>query len=213
MLGGRLTHRLVGEERVEGVCRHVFLRSGDSYVLADLVVYADGAIECGATPLIDLAQLRERLRSGAVLAVPPDGARIVVTAVAECRVSQLRAFKDEDMLLGDVVDDIDRLNKRPDSIRRCLATLRTYLADPTESHRVDLRERYLGIPQHRRRSMLRAMDPGVRILISDLGSPVHGDRQERLVTPQLREEALAYLRDQFRADDQRQNRHPGPRPR
>jgi predicted NAD-dependent protein-ADP-ribosyltransferase YbiA (DUF1768 family) len=206
VIGGRRTQRIVDEERVDGVCSRVFIRSGDGYLLKDLVVYADGAIECGEPRLIDMEQLRERLRTGAVVAAPPDGARVTLTRVAEWSVTQPRAYLDADMLLADVADDIDRLNKRPDSLRRCLAALSIYLADPTESHRADLRQRYLDIPQHCRRLRLRAMDPQLRILISDVGTRWYGDRHERLVTPEMHEQALAYLRDRLHADRQRQNR-------
>jgi hypothetical protein len=159
MVGGRRTYRLVDDERVDGVCRRVFVRRGDSYDLTDLVVYADGAVECGGPELIDVERLKQRLQAGAVVTVPPDGARASVVQVAQWRVAEPRAYLEADMLLDDIADDIDRLNKWPDSVRRCLQTLRTYLAEPTEKNQGHLRERYLGIPQHRRRLMLRALDP------------------------------------------------------
>ena len=147
MVGGRRTFRLVDDERVDGVCRRAFVRRDDSYVLTDLVVYADGAIECGGPELIDVPRLKQRLQAGAVVAVPPDGARVSVVHVAEGRVSDIHAFLDADMLLGDIADDLDRLNTRPDSIRRCLQTLRTYLAALTKDNRLALRERHAVRPR------------------------------------------------------------------
>jgi predicted NAD-dependent protein-ADP-ribosyltransferase YbiA (DUF1768 family) len=206
MVGGRITHRTVDEQRIDGVCRRVFLRRDDGYALTDLVVYADGAVECGGPALIDVERLKQRLHTGDVAATPPDGARVSIVQVAEWRVTDVRAYLDADLLLGDVADDLDRLNRRPDSYRRCLQALRVYLADPSEANRVVLRERYLGIPQHRRRLRLRAMDPRLRILISDIGAACRGDRQERTVTREMHDEALAYLREQQRADQKRQGR-------
>jgi len=36
----------VDGQRVEGTWRHVFVRNWDRYFLTDLIVYADGAIDC-----------------------------------------------------------------------------------------------------------------------------------------------------------------------
>jgi predicted NAD-dependent protein-ADP-ribosyltransferase YbiA (DUF1768 family) len=201
----RRTYRVVDDERVDGICHQVFVRSGDLYFLTDLVVYADGAVECGGSDLIDVPRLERRLRTGAVLATPPEGARVSISYTMEWRATDLRVYLDADMLLADVADALDCLNQRPDSHGRCLRTLRTYLGDPTDDNRLALRERYLGIPQHRRRSRLHALDSKLRVLISDIGTPWYGDRQERLVTAEMHDEALTYLREQQEADHERQN--------
>jgi predicted NAD-dependent protein-ADP-ribosyltransferase YbiA (DUF1768 family) len=42
-------------------------------------------------------------------------------------------------------------------------------------------------------------------MISDVGGPWFGDRQERIVTPEMRDQAVAYIRDRQRADEQQWN--------
>src|SRR5690606_34394358 len=135
--------------RVEGVARHVFIHNIDTYYLADLLIYADGQIDCwGPT---DLAGLREHLASGWVATTVAEGAMASAEDLGWWRFGVGEAGIDAEALLGEVADEIDRLNGRPDSIGRCRRAVTEFLAEPTETNRAALLRRYLAIPRHRRR--------------------------------------------------------------
>jgi predicted NAD-dependent protein-ADP-ribosyltransferase YbiA (DUF1768 family) len=195
---GRRTYRDVDGERVEGTWRHIFTRNMDIYFLTDLMIYADGAIDCGAGGLTDLDGLREQLRCGRVATALEDGAQASAHHLAGWRFAEPRTWVDADMLLGEVADEIDRLNGRPDSTDRCLAAVKTYLADMTEENRLAVRDRYLAIPEHLRTYALGDMDrkdAPLRILITELGEPLHGRPDGPVVTQDKRTGAIEYFRE------------------
>jgi hypothetical protein len=70
----RRAYRDADGQRVEGTWRHIFVRNADVYYLADLVVYADGAIDTGTGGLTDHRGLAQLLRSGRVATILTDGA-------------------------------------------------------------------------------------------------------------------------------------------
>ncbi|GAA4604085.1 putative NAD-dependent protein-ADP-ribosyltransferase YbiA (DUF1768 family) [Actinoplanes octamycinicus] len=201
----RRTYRDVDGLRVEGVGETVLVRNGGSYYLHDLRIYADGRIDSGSGPLVDLDGLRAELLSGRVATAPAEGAR-GASPYAEWRFADVRSRVDADMFLGEVADRIDRLNHRPDSAQRCRAALDTYLADPTEENRLGLRERYEAVPRHRRRGSLGAgVDAALRTLTADVGSllPALFEGQPgEPVTAESHARAVAGIRvnDQCQAD-------------
>jgi hypothetical protein len=136
MSSWKRTYRLVDEERVEGTWRHVFIRNGGTYFLTDLVVYADGVVDCWG--LVPFAVFVEKVRSGSVATYPAEGAPGSAHHLATWTFSQPRAWVDADTLVGEVADEIDRLNGRPTSAQQCMAALDAYLAGPTEERRVRL---------------------------------------------------------------------------
>lgn len=192
------TYRKVDGQRIEGTWRHVFTRNMDTYFLTDLVIYADGAIDCGTGGLTDLNGLAEQLRCNRVATTLEDGARASAHHLAGWRFTEPRSAISPKMLLGEVADEIDRLNDRPDSTGRCLQAVTTYLADPTEDNRCTVRERYLAIPEHLRVYALGDMDRKdfpLRILITNLGEPLYGWPTGPVVTEQKRAKAVAYFRE------------------
>lgn len=194
----RRTYRHVDGQRVEGTWRHVFTRNIGTYFLTDLVIYADGAIDCGTGGLTDLDGLAEQLRCGSVATNLEDGAWASAHHLAGWRFTEPSSAMSAEMLLGEVSDEIDRLNGRPDSTGRCLQAVQIYLANPTDDNRHAVRERYLAIPEHLRVYALGDMDRKdvpLRILITDLGAPLHGRPNGPVVTEQRRAEAVAYFRE------------------
>ncbi|GAB3956328.1 hypothetical protein GCM10027614_68200 [Micromonospora vulcania] len=100
--------------------------------------------------------------------------------------------------MGEAADEIDRLNGRPDSVGRCLQAVDDYLADRSEANRLLIRERYLAIPQHLRVYALGDMDRKdfpLRALISDIGAPLHGDPDGRIVKAETHAAAIEYFRE------------------
>ncbi|WIM92820.1 NADAR family protein [Actinoplanes oblitus] len=194
----RRAYRDVDGHRVEGTWRHIFVRNGDNYYLADLVIYADGAVDTGTGGLTDPDGLAGLLRSGQVATTLHDGAWASAHHLATWRFTEATCAIDADMLLGEVADEIDRLNDRPDSTDRCLRAVRTYLADATEDNRLRVRQRYLAIPEHLRIYALGDMDNRdwpLKVLATAIGDTVEGHYDDEVATPDLHAEAVEYFRD------------------
>jgi ribA/ribD-fused uncharacterized protein len=150
------TFREVDGERIEGTWRQIFLRNGDIYYLTNLKIYADGVVDCWEH--LTLEQFAAKVRSGQVATTLPDGARASAHHVASWTFTDPTNWVDEDGLIGEVADEIDRLAGRPDSTDRCLAAAETYRREQSETNRVALREAYRAIPEHLRGYTLGDMD-------------------------------------------------------
>ena len=66
------TWRNVDGERIEGTWRHAFIRNGGNYFLTDLLIYADGMVDCWG--LETLEGFADKLASGWVATDLPEGA-------------------------------------------------------------------------------------------------------------------------------------------
>ncbi|MET9409065.1 NADAR family protein [Streptomyces sp. NPDC002935] len=186
------TYRHVDGERIPGTTRHAFIRNGSDYYLTDLIVYADGLIDCWG--LVGLAEFEEKLRSGWVATTLEQGARASVHHVAAWKFDEPQSWVTPDMLLGEVRDTIDELNGRPDSTGRCLAAVDTYLADPTDERQWQLLDAYLAIPEHLRHYALGDMDNKdwpLQVLAVGVGGRM--PRGDEAVTEKMYAAALAYF--------------------
>src|SRR5262249_31760113 len=128
----RRTYREADGQRVEGSCRLILRRNFDRYYLTDLEIYADGAIYAGGGTSTDVAGLAEMLRTGEVSTSADEGAHASAHHLGSWRFAECRFGLTPEMLLGEVSDEIDYLNRRPDSTNRCLQAVEEYLADATE---------------------------------------------------------------------------------
>jgi predicted NAD-dependent protein-ADP-ribosyltransferase YbiA (DUF1768 family) len=185
-------YRVADGEQIEGTTRPIFIRNGDTYFLTDLRVYADGAIWCWEP--VDLAGLREKLRTGWVATSLPPGARASAHHLASWRFSEPQMWVTAEEILGEVADDIDTLNGRPDSTARCHRALARYLESRSEPDQIALREAYQAIPGHMRVYALGDMDAKdwpLRVLCAADGERLQpgGER----VTPQMRQRAFGYF--------------------
>jgi predicted NAD-dependent protein-ADP-ribosyltransferase YbiA (DUF1768 family) len=82
-----------------------------------------------------------------------------------------------------------------------MLAVQTYLAEPTEEHRLAVRDRYLAIPEHLRVYALGDMDHKdlpLQILVADLGETVHWWPDDVVVTEEARAGAVQYFREQDR---------------
>ncbi|MEU8341862.1 NADAR family protein [Spirillospora sp. NPDC048832] len=196
-------YRVEDGRRIEGVARPIFIHNM-SYHLADLLIYADGAINCW--DWVDLDGLREKLDCGRVVTQVPEGGEISAYELGRWKAAEPMFGLTAEMLLGEVADDIERLNGRPDSTDRCLAVLDRYLESRDEADRLALREAYLAIPEHKRHYALGDMDNKDRPLIylcTDIGEPpIGGWFDDDEITEAMREWALSYFaeRDRVRAE-------------
>lgn len=202
-------HRVEDGQRIEGVARPVFIHNM-SYHLTNLLVFADGAINCWEW--VDLDGLREKLDRGWVVTEVPEGGEISAFELGRWKAAAPSCGLTPEMLLGEVADDIERLNDRPDSTDRCLAALDRYLESREEGDRLALREAYLAIPEHKRHYSLGDMDNKDRplvILCSDVGEPpIGGWFEDENVTEAMREWALQYFADRERARVEYESKRP-----
>ena len=196
--------RDVDGERIEGVTRPVFIRNGKDYFLTDLKIYADGSIFCWEW--VDLAGLKAKLASGWVATTFEAGARASVHHLASWHFAEPHSWTKPEWLLGEVADEIDKLNGRPSSTGRCLLALDQYLNSRSEQDWAALRAAYEAIPEHLRIYALGDMDRKdwpLRVLCAGPGgtleSPSGGTRT---VTEQMHQQALDYFADQQQAREE-----------
>lgn len=184
------TWRDVDGETVAGSWRHAFINNGGSYHLTDLLVYADGVIDCWG--LVTLEEFRDKLRTGWVATTLEEGAPAFAHEVASWTFADVESWIDADELYAEVVDQVETLNGRPGSSDRCLEALDVYLADQTEPNRERLAVAYGAIAEHRRRYVLGdqdAKDWPLRVLMTPVGQQLSG----QVVTAGRRSESLDYF--------------------
>lgn len=191
----RRTWRTVGGARVEGTWTPVFVSGdGHDHAVADLFIYADGAIKQGHREF-DLDGLAAELESGAIAIAPPRGAKVSIHHLAVWECGETHAVVTPEMFLGDVADEIDRLNGRPESRDRCTAAAHEWAADPNEEKRLVLREAFYAVPAHKRRYF------GARLwhylsAITPAGEEAESDGFRSLITEERRERAGKYFAEQ-----------------
>ncbi|GAA3952340.1 hypothetical protein GCM10023085_38580 [Actinomadura viridis] len=212
---GKRTYRIVDGERIEGTWRPIFIQNL-GYHLTDLLIFADGALWCWEW--VDLDGLRAKLESGWIATTLEPGARASAHHLASWRFDEPRTAFTPETLLGEVADEIDRLNGRPDSTARCRLALDHYLETRAEADRRALRAAYLDIPEHLRTYALGDMDSKdgpLVALCTDIGEPLITYRSSGTVpaaTERTREHALAYFADRARAQEAYVPRRPADDP-
>ncbi|MGW4657318.1 NADAR family protein [Streptomyces sp. NPDC004279] len=196
------TWRNVDGERIEGTWRHAFIRNGGKYFLTDLLIYADGMVDCWG--LETLEGFAGKLASGWVATDLSEGAQASARHLASWKFAEPKTWLTPEMLLGEVRDDIDNLNGRPDSTGRCLSAVDVFRDEPTETNRTAVREAYEAIPEHLRRYALGDMDRKdfpLRVIVAGPGNQIelwNGNTVD--VTDEMHASALEYFaeREQLR---------------
>lgn len=110
---------MIGDERVEGTWRPIFIHNGGLYHLADLKIYADGMIDCWCPVTLD--EFRRKVASGWVTTQIPPSGRASAHHLGSWTVAEQTYHLDGVALIGEVSDEIDRLAGRPTTSERCLA--------------------------------------------------------------------------------------------
>ncbi|WP_410569065.1 NADAR family protein [Amycolatopsis sp. cmx-4-61] len=192
------TSRVTGGDVVEGRQRLVFVHKGDHYALATLGVFADGVVRW-QYETTDFDGLRAAFDDGTLTLTPPEGAPLFITGTARGTVPALESWLTPELVIGELADEVDNLNDRPDSSGRCWNALLEYAADPTPANLGIVRESYHAVPEHRRIYVLGDMDQNdvpVRILLAEAGETIPARNAGRTitVTPEVREQALGYFR-------------------
>ncbi|MEV6974501.1 NADAR family protein [Kitasatospora sp. NPDC093806] len=212
MIGKRITHRMSDGVRIPGTWRHVFIRNGGRYFLTDLFVYADGLIDCWG--LVTVEEFEEKLRTDWVATSLPEGGKASVHGLAHWKFSEPRSRHTPELLLAEIRDTIDQLNRRPDSTGRCLAAVDVFLADRTEENRAAARAAFLAVPESQRRYALGDMDRKdrpLRVLVAGPGEQTYLSF-DGTVTQEDYDEALAYFEERDRLRAERATRVPADGP-
>ncbi|MEV6350311.1 NADAR family protein [Actinoplanes sp. NPDC051851] len=210
------TWREVDQDVVNGRQRLVFVRSGDHFRLEALAVFADGLVRWGRFGKgTDLDGLRAGFGDGTLTLAPPAGAEFVIDGVAGGVLPALTSWLTPELVIADLVDEVDRLNDRPDSSGRCWRALLRYAGEPSAANLEAVRQTYLAVPEHRRIYVLGDMDQNdvpVRILLADVGDeiPARNPGSTLVVTAASRERALAYFRRAGAAADDDRRAADGP---
>ncbi|WP_405852463.1 NADAR family protein [Streptomyces sp. NBC_00090] len=211
---GQRTWRNVDGERIEGTWRHAFIRNGGNYFLTDLLIYADGMVDCWG--LETLEGFAGKLASGWVATDLPEGARASAHHLASWKFAEPKSWLTPEMLLGEVRDDIDNLNGRPDSTRRCLAAVDAFRQQPTEANRTAVREAYEVIPEHLRRYALGDMDRKdfpLRVIVTGPGNQIELWNGKTVdVTEEMHASALEYFAEGEQLRKQHETKTPADGP-
>ncbi|MBB2943593.1 putative NAD-dependent protein-ADP-ribosyltransferase YbiA (DUF1768 family) [Actinoplanes lutulentus] len=199
------TSRNVEDDVVRGRQRLIFVRDQDRYVLTTLGVYADGVVAWRWTTT-DFDGLGAAFGDGTLTLAPPEGARIIIEGTATGP-ARLESWLTPELVIGDLADEVDRLNERPDSSRRAYEAFLDYAEAPAAAGLEAARAAYLAIPEHRRIYFLGDMDHNdvpARILLAEPGERIPARRPgtELTVTEASRESALDYFRRQRPAEAQ-----------
>ncbi|MGW6882052.1 NADAR family protein [Streptomyces goshikiensis] len=206
MIGRRITYRKADGIRIPGTWRHAFIRNGGTFFLTDLVIYADGLIDCWGLVTID--EFEQKLRSGWVATDLPEGGKASAHDLAAWSFSEPRTRFTPELLLAEVRDTIDKLNGLPDSTGRCLAAVEVFLADRTEENRAAAHAAYLAIPATRRRYALGDMDRKdrpLRVLVAGPGGLPENWSGEP-VSQEAYDEAVDYFEERARLIADRSSR-------
>lgn len=201
MIGRNRTYRVVDGETIPGTWRHIFIRNGRTYFLADLFVYADGMIDCWGP--VDLEGLRDKISSGWVATSFEAGGHASAHLLAYWQFAEPHAVVDGDALIGEVVDLIEELNDRPTSSRKCQLAIEQFLDDQTEENRLAIRDAYYAIPDHHRVFVLGDQDHRDRPvleLITDIGQRIPDT--DDVATDEVRASAISYFESSRRSRDE-----------
>ncbi|MDI6105513.1 NADAR family protein [Actinoplanes sp. NEAU-A12] len=191
------TWRKADDDIVHGRQRLIFVRDG-SWQLTALAYFADGQVTWQYGPPSDLAGLRQALADGTLALAPPDGTVVHVPGAGRFTMTADGAPWTAPMVLGDIADEVDGLNQRPDSSRRAYDAFRAYADDPSEERLETARSAYLAVPRHRRIYMLGDMDHNdvpARILLAGIGEEIPARRPGTTltVTAEAKDGALDYF--------------------
>ncbi|MFJ3901681.1 NADAR family protein [Streptomyces sp. NPDC090025] len=198
MIGNRITHRIADGVRVPGTWRHAFICNGGTYFLTDLLIYADGVVDCW--DLVTLDEFEKKLRSGWVATRLPDGGLASAHHLGSWTFGEPETWLTPELLLAEVRDTVDELNGRPDSTGRCLAAVDVFLAERTEENRAAARAAYLAVPETVRHCALGDMDRKDRplqVLVSGPGGRLPG-RPGTRVSRREYDEAVGYFEERAR---------------
>ena len=126
------------------------------FSLAPIQVFGDGQIDCWGQETFE--EFKKKVRSGRVATQPPLNAEITVSSVGRFSVAGAAYEKDPEDLILEVADEIESLNGRPTSSKKCRDAWAAYEKSPTDAAKEILRLAYEAVPKHNRKYVLGDQD-------------------------------------------------------
>ncbi len=150
-----------------GVFLLAFIHCGENeYALSPIYVFADGQIDCWE--MVSFDEFKQKVRSGRVVTQLPAQATIRISSLASFTATNASCDVDAEDFILEVADEIEELNRRPTSSKRCRAAWEAYKASPSDATKQVLRRTFEAVPKHHRKYVLGDMDqrdhPLLRVL-------------------------------------------------
>lgn len=144
-------------EDLKGVFLLAFIHVSDNeYSLTPIYAFADGQIDCWG--MVSFEEFKQKVRSGRVVTQLPANATVRVFSLAIFTATNATYVMEPEDFILEVADEIEELNRRPTSSKRCRAAWDAYKALPSETTREALRLAYEAVPKHNRKYVLGDMD-------------------------------------------------------
>ncbi len=140
---------------VLGESIRIFIDNG-CYHVTDLKIFQDGKIDCW-NGLIDFEQFTQEVKRGWIRTTAPKGKIISFTFLGESLATDMDCVE-ENELIKEVQDVIDRLNNKPTTSDVCRDIYTKFQKDPTTENKAKLKNAYEKIPKHMRRFVLGDMN-------------------------------------------------------
>lgn len=150
------TYRVTREgQRIDGVFAMAFIHN-HHYHLTHISIFQDGMIDCWG--LVTFEEFKEKVRSGWVVTQPPPDAKVSVSFLAHFTATNASYHIDPEEFIREVADEVEELNGRPSSAKRCQDAWKAYRDAKTDAAKEVLRVAYEAIPEHNRIFVLGDMD-------------------------------------------------------
>lgn len=175
--------RRVGNKIILGKSLPAFIHNGDTYFLAQVVVYQDGQIDCWG--YVTFEEFEQKVRSGWVVTHLPENAELNIHHLAAFKARDVFNFVEEIDLVREVKDLLEQFNGDLSLSEKCWRAFLRYVENPTESNRVELRQAYLAVPKHLRGYILGDQD------LKD--TPI-----QTILEQSMNEETLRWIRERYR---------------
>ena len=175
----RITYRNKDGILVKGVAFNIILNNR-GYYLVDLIVYADGLIDCLGS--IDIEKLKEHLDSGKLTRELPKESGLFIPYIGSVwTANALSPGYDNAQFLKIIGDTIKELNSEPDIKKQCIQRFKQYLIEPNDSNFENLKNDFLRIPENERAlfEMVDHKDPLIELMRTE--KPLTREKREYIL--------------------------------
>ncbi|MDR0267712.1 MAG: hypothetical protein LBJ26_06320 [Paenibacillus sp.] len=140
-------------QTVEGNGFTIFMKHEDCCYLANLVVYKDGRVKCfysGREIDYEIEEVQEMFRAGTFFTEFKTPTKVILDDFAEVTLGESIYCADPEEKYKELLDIHLKLNGNKTSLEKCRAAYYSYLEDPSDDAREELKELYELIPEHER---------------------------------------------------------------
>ena len=157
-------------ENIYGEMISIFYYRDNQYHLVRLLGYADGKIEIldlDAPIQTDMAGLKELIDQKTLLSEIPPSSQVNIFGLGSFSIQKTNYVIEVNEKYLEMLDIVEKLNKRPNSISKCLTIFNSYKATPTNELRTQLKSAYEKVPKQSRRYLgdMDVKDIPIRMII------------------------------------------------